>query len=249
MFRARSFFLVLALASVVGCHEHAPAPATSRPGSVGGPEGEAIVVRRLLAAANSGNQSLRFDFHGECDSEHTDVISLPAVTLGVTKEEDSALAKVQELIGGNQQVSIRGQDNGIIRVKLGDVSSGVLQTGVGHITLDKYSSRDPWKAVDTINGLNEVNLSLAHLNTRHVYYCCGTLGGHPMPRVAQLGPEVDGVTVDTYLDQILSSFPGLIVYKECTRPSGLHLFDVQYYIDPSRDGNQIARPSGVGQEK
>jgi hypothetical protein len=57
----------------------------------------------------------------------------------------------------------------------------------------------------------------------------GHLLGHPVAQAAQVGPNIDGITVDQFIDNVLRAFPGVVVYKECIRPNGKRLFDITYY--------------------
>lgn len=227
MLKACNILLVFALTGLVACRENAPIPTNPQSRSAVGSTDESVVVRKLVAAVGRDQESVRFDYRGTCDSDDTEIIALPAIELGSTAGGHNAITRVQGLLGGNQQMSITEQPIGIVHVRFGDLTSEILQTKIGRLSLNNDERHDPREAINAIYRSPELKASLSRLNARHVYEM-GHLIGHPVLHAAQVGPTNEDITVDQFLDDILRAFPGAVVYKECKRRDK-RLFDITYY--------------------
>jgi hypothetical protein len=134
---------------------------------------------------------------------------------------------IQQMFKGNSNISITEGPNGIIQIKDSGVSDGILKTEITALALPQDDRYDPDAAIRSVLSSKEVQLAMRSLDARPVI-SMGGLENMPSEGAPHLESEFRAVTVDQALDKILQEFPGVVEYKECTQPTGGHLFDIHY---------------------
>ena len=229
MHSIRMVILTLAVVSIVGCQKMTPSqPDQHQQGlPVANAQSGASVMEHVLVALKPDGRSARFDYRGTCEAPNSDVISFPPINLESSQETKNGLLRVQEMFRGNKDISVTEQPSGIIRIRVAGISGEILQTRIGHLALSRIAQYDPTEAIGAIVSASEVQSAMRHFNTRPAVLP-GGLEQLPAKGMSHLDHSMENVTVDQALDRILGTFKGVVVYKECTRPGGAHLFSITF---------------------
>jgi len=220
--------LVFALWCTASCKQATHVTPDQQPKPVADVQTGQEAIRQLLAALKPEGKSVRLDYRGACEASNSDVISFPTIKLSSPREEGSSLSKVTEMLRDNRGISVNEDAGGIIRIKVPGVSGAILQTKIAQITLDRDEQYDPNAAIWAILNTKEIQSAANQTHTR-LALSVGGLENIPSKGMPHLENSWKDVTVDQALDRVLRTFPGLVEYKECTRPNGDSLFNVRFY--------------------
>lgn len=185
-------------------------------------------IQRILAVLKPEEKSARLDFHGACDILNSDVISVSPINLDTPRDVKNGLLRVKDILRGNRDMTVNEDQSSIIRINGAGLSDEILRTKIVHLPLSREAQYDPDAAIRAILGAEEVQSAMLKLNTRRALTSPG-LEIIPSKGMPHLKQSLENVTVDEALDRILHKFPGIIEYKECTRPNGNHLFNITFY--------------------
>lgn len=197
---------------------------------------ETAVLKYLELALHPTHLVGRLDFHGTCDYKSGGYVLFPTINTEPPPNGVSGLAAVREIFRNDPNVVVTESSSQIIRIKIGKISSIILNTKLPKLKLSQIARYNPaWPgAIDMIVESNNVSAAMAKLNVRHVSVLL--MGGVQLPleTVPHLPQFLKDTTVNQAFDLIAKTFHGIVLYGECTNPGREGLINTDFYWLPSK---------------
>lgn len=190
---------------------------------------ERQIVHRIFAVLKSGHMSVRLDLHGTCSEMNSEFISIPNVHLADTPDFGDLLTRIQKLFRDEPAFKVAAASPRIVHVTMTGTTTDLLDIPVSIDYLTPTAQYNPHEAIYAIENKAAMKAAMNRLHAKPAIECCGQLEEIPSPRFPHLPESMGDVAVGQALDRILKVFPGLMVYKECTRLNGDRLFSIDYY--------------------
>ena len=194
-------------------------------------QGEQTVIKDLqLALAHTG-KTARIYFHAACYQGDDSRVLFPVIDVQPLQSGESGLEAVQKIFRNDKDVRVTETRSGIVTIVIGKVSGAILSTKLPLLKLSRsarYNPGGPGGAIDTIESAAVVKAAAHKLGIQQEPYFYIGLVEPLMKTLPHLLPEMRNVTVDQALDTIARTFPGVVVYGECTRPDGGVLIDINF---------------------
>lgn len=160
------------------------------------------------------------------------------------------VAAVREMFEEDSNVKVT-EDNGIIRVRIGNPPAELLRTRLARVSFDREARYDPNQALGTIIGTKEVQAAMQSLQLTAPWRLGGTVVV-PNKDFYHLPNSISDVTVEQALDVVVRTWDGqiILIYFFCkqSKDSGERLFDFGTYgqIGPrssSKDASGVYYPT------
>lgn len=192
---------------------------------------EKTVIRDLqLALAHTG-KGARIDFHAACSQENESRVLFPAIAVQPLQSGEPGLEAVRKMFRGDKDVTVTETRMGTVTVTIGKVSGEILRTEIPLLRLNqsaRYNPGGPGGAIDTIESAAVVKAAAHELGIHQEPYFYIGLMEPALKTLPHLPPQMTNLTMDQALDSIANTFPGVVVYGECTRPDGGVLIDINF---------------------
>jgi hypothetical protein len=223
--------IVFLVGSVWGCLSAAALPqAKQRWYSFGTTPNEDAVLKYLRPALNSAGKAGRLYYRGACQQESGDPIPFPLIETRLPSRGETGLAAVREIFQNDKDVTVTEGLSGIIRIRIAETSTEILETKISLLTLNRMEQYNPGDAISAIERTKEVEAAMRKFGLR-LPLNLGGLESLPTNMRPHLSPSMKNVTVDQALDSIAKTFRGIVVYGECAEPAepgGARLFDIDF---------------------
>lgn len=192
---------------------------------------ETVIKDLQLALAHTGKFA-RIYFHAACYQGDDPRVLFPVIDVQPPPSGESGLEAVRKIFRDNKDVRVTETRSGIVTIVIGKVSGAILSTELPLLKLSqsaRYNPGGPGGAIDTIESAAVVKAAAHKLGIHQEPYFYIGLMEPPMKTLPHLPPQMRNVTVDQALDSIAKTFPGVVVYGECTRPDGGVLVDINFH--------------------
>ena len=212
---------------IVACHQVAPSKTDGRAAIPVSNTSDYEKLAPLMPVVKMNGVSVWVEYHATCPS---DVLELIPLDLAVHSDRKNtkidALVAVQGLLSEDKGVSVSELRPGIIGIKSDDVWSSILQSKLVDLKLADIDRYNPDGAISA--GIKASNASLQVLHARPVLKF-GGLREEPSKQRPHLNASAKYETLEDLLSDIAQTFGGILVYKECSRSDGTHIFDINFY--------------------
>ncbi len=200
------------------------------------PRGEGAVLMYLAAAMGTRQTGCRLYYRGPYEAVSPDGFYLPQVGFPRTLAHPppngkTGVAAVRAVFQGDKNVVVRQGQSGLIRVYIGKVSSAILRTRLRPAKFSPDDQYSPGLAIDAIVDSREVTAAARRLEYRNDQYILDIAFSGPAAGVPHLPPVLTNLSMDRALDRVAETFGVTVLYGECAKPGGGHLFDVRYSAD------------------
>ncbi len=146
---------------------------------------------------------------------------------GKTKDgKADPVSTVRDLVSGNKGVAVSLIRPGLVGIRSDDVWSTLFQAKLVGLELEESDRYNPDFAISA--GINAADASLQALHYRSVIRF-GGLEEIPSKGRPHLKASAKYATLGDLLDDVTRTFGGIVVYRECPRADGSHLFDFDFY--------------------
>ena len=221
--RMASFFMICAaniLALGCSAEKHAARPLDTRS------DGEKIAP--LMSVVKENGVSVWVEYSGLCISDVSEDIPLD---LGIRRDKENgkgdALSAVQGMVQDNAGIAVSQLRPGTIGIKSDNLWSPVLQAKLIDLKLKDIDRYNPNVAIS--DGINASFASLPALRGRPNLKFAEGLLEEPSRQRPHLKAAAKYQTLENLLDDVVGTFGGILVYKECRRTDGTHIFDIDFY--------------------
>jgi hypothetical protein len=189
------------------------------------------VIKYLQTALRPTGKAARIYFHGTCNAGGTNGLRFPEIDVQPPAESETGLDAVRAIFRNDKGVMVTESRSGVIRISIGDVFTQILNARLPSLRLNqpaRYNPDGPGGAIDTIEQAAAVKTAMRKLGVSQgpVFYI-----GLREPAIRtrpHLPRSMKNVTVDQALDSVAKTFPGVVVYSECTQPGGGRLIDIKF---------------------
>lgn len=175
------------------------------------------VLGYLLPALKSAEGVARIDYETSCVGENgrsTEFTALPHVEVQKSAVQSRGVTAVREIFKNDNRVTVNAE-NGLVRIKIGDPPTQILNTVIQVVKFDKYQRYDPIEALSVIISTPELEKAMKQLGLE--VPLINASGGATMPEkgLPHLPPQLRNVTVEHALDIIARTFHGITTYGVC----------------------------------
>lgn len=231
MSMARIGFAVVISGGILGCLLTSTPSQVSRGPLDASRHNEDAVLTYLRPILNSAGKVARIYYEGSCSTERGGRVLFPALRVQAPSKGQIGLAAVRALFLSDKDVIVTDGRSGIIRIRIGNVSTGILETRLSVLSLseqERYNPAGPEGVISAIERTSDMQAAMSRLGVSQspVFYI-----GPAVPSAARfphLPAELKNVTVEQVLDSIARTFGGTVIYGECAKPDGKGLFDIEF---------------------
>jgi hypothetical protein len=146
-------------------------------------------------------------------------IPMPLFRVQPPSQGRSGLAAVRDIFNHAKGVRIVEKPEGIIRIWLGKVPTGILRTKIHRLIWDRQAQYDPSFAIAAIESTKEMDAAMNSLRVT----LSPNVGGLVAPvekKLPHFPGSANDVTVDQALDMIAKTGGSPVVYGACTARTG-----------------------------
>jgi hypothetical protein len=190
-------------------------------------ENDRQIVAPLMSVVKATGTSVWIEYHSSCSAEVPENIPLKFGSSAVEgQREPDALSRVRTMLQEDNGFSIRQTRPGIIDVRSTNVWSPLLQVKLNGLKLNAIERYNPNAAIEAAVSASQI--ALQELRARPVIRF-GGLQEEPSEERPHLKASSRYETLHDLLDDVVQTFGGVLVYKECGLSDGTHLFDIRFY--------------------
>jgi len=187
-------------------------------------------IRRLAplrSVVKSSGVSVWVEYRATCAASGSEHMPLDLTIHDDNKQgQADALSAVRDLMKGDKGVSVSQIRPGLIGVRSDDVWSSIFQAKLVDLKLEESDRYNPESAINA--GIRASDASLRALRAEPAIRF-GGLEALPSKGRPHLKASAKYATLGDLLDDVTRTFGGIVVYRECARSNGGHLFDIDFY--------------------
>ncbi len=195
----------------------------STPANVGAGSAAADYLRPLL---NSVGGDARIDYAGVCPGQKK--LFFPTVNVQPASQGVTGITALRQIFRNDPQVTILQDKSGMVRIRIGNVSTTALRTRIPTLTIDSGSQYNPLSAVEAITIALGTYAAQHGLQFGMASFVIDHLVGPPVEGAPHLPPSMQDATVDDALDSVARTFKGIVLYGSCMEHDGKELFKINY---------------------
>ena len=191
---------------------------------------DAEILAPLLSRLRGQHESVKIELRGGCST-----LAQRSVDLDLTLDADPDLnahgtfSGIKHLFRSSPGISIDQKQPRRIDVRSQDVWTAPFAIKLSDLHLDRIDRYNPDAAIDAAIGASVKSLRELHAATT---LKTGGLREVPSTGRPHLPSSTVYETLGDLLDDILRVFDGVLVYKECEKPDGMHVVDISFYRTP-----------------
>lgn len=192
---------------------------------------EDTVIKYLQLALAPAGKAFRIYFRGSCSAQGGARVLFPLIDAQPPAKGQRGLEGARDIFRKDSDVTVTEGPPGIVRIKIGNVSTAILSTRLPFVKLTQtaqYNPEGPGGAIDMIEGTRPIETAMARLGLRQVPVFYIGAREPALSTLPHLPPSIKDVTLDQALDSIAKTFRGVVTYGECTRPNGTDLIDIEF---------------------
>lgn len=227
--------VVLVFSSVFVCLVSA-APLCAQEGShSNGQSHEKTVLRYLSPVLASAGKGALLYYQGDCQESDKYPIAFPQVGVQPPSKGTRGLAAVREIFRDDENVTVTERRFGIIRIRIGNAPTDLLETRVAHLRLSQLEQDFPSWTIYKIENAKAVKAAMRKLRLKPLPFSPGLVNVVVPPSTPHLPASMNGVTVEQLLELTAKTFKGMVIYGACTQTSGQRLFRLDF-VDVAASG-------------
>jgi len=202
---------------------------------------EKAVLKYLWPALKSAGKAGRIYYQATCQPDEIFPVAFPHIDAQPPSEGQAGLAAIQEIFRNNKDAKVTKGPSGIVRIMIGKIPTAILRTRISVLTLDPLDQYNPQLAIVAVEQAKEVQASMRHLSVRVPPILFDMLVAQPAEGLFHLPTALTKVTMDQALDQVATTFQGIVLYAACSRP---RLFDLDFTGGYNFDDRWLTTESG-----
>lgn len=208
--------------------------------SVASPEKryEEAVLRYLRPALLEAKKTGRLYYVTPCrDFEQYFPVPFPEVKAQAPLSARPGLDAVREIFGADDRVTASEKPDGIIKVRIGEIPTTILQTKISFLRLKPGEQYDPTRAVWAFTGAKAVRAAMRKLDIEEPAVVFSLPLNLPSKTAPHLPAVIRDVTLDEALDLVAKTFGAIVIFGECTSGTGPRFMQV-YTVYLQRAGGK-----------
>jgi hypothetical protein len=177
----------------------------------------------------------RADCHVTNDFIHEAPIPFPLIKVQPPSIGKTGLAAMREIFQNDERVAVTEDGEGIIRIRIGEVPTKILETKLSLVALKPTDQYNPDEALGTIIKTKEMGSAMHSLRISTAPTLAGAVT-EPMKELPHLPASIRNVTAEKAIDLVAKTWAGegIVVYGICAEPeekNGDTLFSLDYLGD------------------
>jgi hypothetical protein len=183
-----------------------------------GKENQDAVLKYVLPLLRLNNLAGRIYYNAACKPGDSYPFTFPFVNVRPPSKDVSGLAAIREIFRNDQNVSVTEARPGVISITVGNVPSAILTTEIQILNLVPIEQYNYDVAIDVIENNNQVREAMRKFGVSTPIIFIDELITLPAPGLPHLPPSMKNLTFDQALDEVASTFGGVVLYGACTQP-------------------------------
>lgn len=205
-----SFLLTLGVLSSDACSIKTPITYQE------GEKNRQMFLKLIWPILKSSEKSARIYYENSCQTNEGEFIPFPSVRMRQPLGGMSGAAAIRDVFRDDADVSVAESPPGIVRIWIGRPRQEVLGGRISTIRLAPTDRYDPQIAVDTIELSKDAANAARHFGVRPTNPMENILVVQPANDLVHLPPTLKDLTIDRALDQVATTFKGVVFYGACS---------------------------------
>jgi hypothetical protein len=185
---------------------------------------ERAVLKYLWPTIESAGEVGRIYYRAVCQSNDNLPVQFPRVDVQPPSRGKTGLDAVREIFRNDKSVTVMEDKGGIIRIRIGEFPTAILQTKISNLTLGPLGQYNYWLAIGAIESTPEVRSAMNTLKLSVPLKFYDMLVQQPAEGLPHVTSSMTNVTMDQALDSVTVAFRGIVLYGACV-PPGLYKID------------------------
>jgi hypothetical protein len=182
------------------------------------------VLAYVLPVIYSSGKAVRLYYRSDCraaTNPATAAIPFPFVKVQSPSKAKTGLDVVRSIFEKDKNVTVTEDSKGIIRIRIGDVPSTILQTKLTKLPLNPSAQYNPDDTFNLIINTKEVQEAMRLHGFGPVWNPSSTRA-EPNDTLPHLSTTIHDMTVEEILDEIAQTWAGqlLVIYGACGDSKG-----------------------------
>lgn len=196
---------------------------------------ERRVLTEIDSALTSTGQAARLYYQGTCQTPTGGWPLFPEIDIQTPAKDLKGLEAVRAIFRNDSNVVVSEDTSGIIRIRVGNVATAILDTPLPILMIDELSRYKTYPGVIGVIENTEIfETTSAKLNVSQVPIYLEILSTMPAETDPHLPATLKDTTVDQVLDLDAETFRGTVVYGECLDAKGKGYFDISFHANEHR---------------
>ena len=179
------------------------------------------------ALATAGKGALLY-YQGDCREGEKYPVAFPLPNVQRPPKDTRGSAAVREIFRDDKNVAIIEGQSGIITIRIGNVSTAILQTRIAHLNLSQLEQDFPSWTIYRLENTKDVEAAMRKLSFDASPFSPGLVNAVVPSGTPHLPSQMNDVTMQQMLELTAETFKGVVIYGACTQPSGRSLFRLDF---------------------
>jgi hypothetical protein len=162
------------------------------------------------------------------DAVRDEPIPFPFVKIQPAPEGSTGITAIRKIFRNDNNVRVTQLPTGTVRVTIGKVPTGILDTKISALTLDEYGRYNPIQAIRALMITKQMEAAMGALKLKPVDSLASTVAD-VQPDLPHFPSLIRNMTVEQILDRMAKMWDGPVMYGICenaTEPNGKRLFSI-----------------------
>lgn len=174
---------------------------------------EEVVLDNLQPVLKSSGYAGRLYYAGQCAAAGADFVSFPAIE--VHKPIGGGFRAIESIFRGDNSVTVSRKAGKVVSIRIGQVSTAVLQVRLPVYRLASLAQYNPSGAIGMLLNTPEVKAAMARLQLYLPLVPSEQFLAQPAEGLPHMPSVMQGMTADQILDAVAVTFQGIVVYGIC----------------------------------
>jgi len=188
-------------------------------------EAEAKPLGIVSSLLQKAHRSAVIEYSGKC--VRSSIIASPLILNKMPIQEEDAVNALKSLLSKDRRFSIESNANGLLVIKQYGIPQELLDLRIQKVEFSTEQQFDPGKAIEAVFRTPEVQ-SFMKRNKMSVANSWGGFVGMPGQDLPHLNQRIESTTVFGAVETILSTFPQLAIYRECSAADGNRIVSITF---------------------
>jgi hypothetical protein len=173
------------------------------------------LVSRLRTALAGSDTAVRLYYRTSSCADLVRQLDPLSLRLQPPRRSDSPLDSVRRMFGDDPRVRVTEGPPGIVRITIDDPPVALLETRIEALELGDPERFSPELAIVALEGSPDLAAGIARTGMEQPFKYINILFPGPAPYLPHLPAAIADVTADAFLDNVATTFDGLVSYAVC----------------------------------
>jgi hypothetical protein len=222
MKRKCGFLTLLACAALISINGTKSSGAQQEGSPEASKRNQDAVLDNLLPVVFASGKAVRLYYRSDCraaTNRASDAVPFPFVKVQPPSKGKTGLDAIREIFQNDKNVTVTEESKGIVRIRIGNVPTEILQTKLPLLHLNPNGQYNPDEVFNSIVKTREMKSAMRSLKFQSVWNPSSTQA-EPDHNFPHLPATIRNMTAEQVLDKVAQTWRELVVmYGACAEPT------------------------------